>query len=75
MKIDWSGRSHNYSSADIRYLTNIIKNADPLTQGKYLKEFENVFSKYIGKKNVFAVSSAAGALEIIALLLNLKKKR
>ena len=73
MKIDWSGRSHNYSSADIRYLTNIIKNADPLTQGKYLKEFENVFSKYIGKKNVFAVSSAAGALEIIALLLNLKK--
>ena len=73
MKIDWSGRSHKYSSADIRYLTNINKNADPLTQGKYLKEFVKVFLKYIGKKNVFAVSSAAGALEIIALLLNLKK--
>ena len=52
MKIDWSGRSHKYSSADTRYLTNIIKNADQLTQGKYLKKFEKVFSSYIGKKNV-----------------------
>ena len=73
MKIDWSGRSHNYTSRDINYLTKIIKMADPLTQGKYLKRFESVFSKYIGKKNVFAVSSAAGALEIISLLLNFKK--
>ena len=73
MKINWSGRSHQYSNSDIRYLTNIIKNADPLTQGKYLKEFEKNFGKYLGKKNVFAVSSAASALEIIAILLKLKK--
>ena len=73
MTINWSGRSHNYSNKDINYLVNIIKTADPLTQGKYLKEFEYVFSKYIKKKNVFAVSSAGAALEIISLLLNLKK--
>ena len=73
MKINWSGRSHNYTNKDISYLTKIIKTADPLTQGKYLKKFEQVFSKYIKKKNVFAVSSAAGALEIISLLLKLKK--
>jgi dTDP-4-amino-4,6-dideoxygalactose transaminase len=73
MKIDWSGRSHSYSSKDINYLIDIIKTADPLTQGKYLREFEKIFAKYIGKKNVFAVSSAAAALEIISLLLNLKK--
>ena len=73
MKINWSGRSHNYTNKDISYLTKIIKTADPLTQGKYLKKFEHVFSKYIKKTNVFAVSSAAGALEIISLLLNLKK--
>ncbi len=71
--IIWSGRSHNYTSKDIKYLTNVIKFADPLTQGFYLKKFENQFSKYIGKKNTFAVSSAAAALEIIALLLDLKK--
>ena len=73
LKIDWSGRAHQYSNKDINYLTNIIKYADPLTQGKYLKEFEKNFSNYIKKKNVFAVSSAAAALEIIAILLNLRK--
>ena len=73
MKVNWSGRSHKYSNKDINYLVNIIKNADPLTQGKYLRKFEEVFAKYIGKKNVFAVSSAAAALEIISLLLKLKK--
>jgi len=73
MKINWSGRAHNYSKKDINYLVNIIKTADPLSQGKYLKKFEEVFGKYINKKNVFAVSSAAGALEIISSFLNLKK--
>jgi len=73
MKINWSGRSHNYTNKDINYLTKIIRTADPLTQGKYLKEFEHVFSKYIKEKNVFALSSAAAALEIISLLLRLKK--
>ena len=53
MKIDWSGRSHSYSNKDINYLTKIIKTADPLTQGKYLKKFEYVFSKYIKKKKCF----------------------
>ena len=73
MKINWSGRSHNYTSKDINYLTKIIKSADPLTQGKYLKYFEEIFSEYVKKKNVYAVSSAAAALEIVALLLNFKK--
>ena len=73
LKINWSGRSHNYSQKEINYLIKIIKYADPLTQGKFLLKFENDFSNYIKKKNVFAVSSAAAALEIIAALLNLKK--
>lgn len=73
MKIDWSGRPHKYNNQDIAYLANIIKYADPLTQGKYLKKFENNFSKYIKKKNTFAVSSAAAALEIISALLQIKK--
>ena len=47
MKINWSGRSHTYSNKDINYLTKIIKTADPLTQGKYLKEFEYIFSKLL----------------------------
>ncbi len=73
MKIDWSGRAHNFSNKDINYFIKIIKNADPLTQGLYLSKFEKDFSKFLGKKNVYAVSSAAAALEIIAILLRLKK--
>ena len=72
MKIPWSGRAHNYNKKDIKYLTNIIKYADPLTQGSYLKRFEKNFGSYIKKKNVFAVSSAAASLELIALLLDIK---
>ena len=48
MKISWSGRAHKFSNADIKYLVEIIKNADPMTQGSYLKKFEKNFSKFIG---------------------------
>ena len=50
MKINWSGRSHGYNKQDINYLVKIIKTADPLTQGKYLKKFEKDFSKWIRDK-------------------------
>jgi dTDP-4-amino-4,6-dideoxygalactose transaminase len=73
MKITWSGRSHDFDNKDIRYLVNVIKKADPLTQGKYLKKFEHNFGNYIKSKNVLAVSSAASALEMIASIINLKK--
>ena len=73
IKINWSGKAHNYSQRDINYLVNVIKTADPLTQGKFLNKFESDLSRYLKTKNIFAVSSAASALEIIALLINLKK--
>jgi perosamine synthetase len=73
IKINWSGRAHHYSQKDINYMVNVIKNADPLTQGKFLKKFEFDLSKYLKTKNIFVLSSAAAALEIIALLINFKK--
>ena len=73
MKINWSGRSHKYSKKDIDYFIKVIRYADPLTQGKYLRLFENNFAKYIKSPNVLAVSSAASALEMIASSLNLRK--
>ena len=72
-KIIWSGRSHNYNDNEVKYLTNVIKTADPLTNGKELSIFEKDLKKYLKVKNVFATSSAASSLEIISLLLNLKK--
>ena len=72
-KIIWSGRSHSYNSNEVKYLTKVIKTADPLTNGKELNIFEKGLKKYLKVKNIFATSSAASSLEIISLLLNLKK--
>ena len=72
-EINWSGRSHEYLKSEIRYLTNVIKKADPLTNGRELKIFEKKLREYLKVKNIFATSSAAASLEIISLLLNLKK--
>ena len=50
MKINWSGRSHNFSKADLGFLNKIIQSADPLTQGKYQKLFEKNFVKLLVRK-------------------------
>ena len=49
-----------------------MRNASPLTQGVYLKEFENKFADYLGIKYAFAVSSATAALEIAAQLCSIQ---
>lgn len=73
IKIGWSGRSHKYTEKEISILSNIIRNVDPLTGGKYLKLFENSLRNFLGKKNVFVTSSAASAIELIAMLCQIKK--
>lgn len=73
VKIEWSGRAHDFSGYELNILKKVIKFANPLTQGIHLKNFEIALTKYLKKKNIAVVSSAASALEIIAILLNLKK--
>ncbi len=72
-KIIWSGRSHNFLNSEIKFLSNVIRNADTLSNGKYLKLFENSLSRYLKCKNIYALSSAAAGLEIISILCDLKK--
>ena len=43
-------------------LTNVVVNHIPLTQNKYLLEFEEKFIKYTKCKFAFAVNSATSAL-------------
>ncbi len=72
LKIDWSGKSHNYSFSEKKYLTNVL-DSDVLTQGPQKEKFEKSLRSYLKVKNIFCTSSAASALEIISDLLNLKK--
>jgi perosamine synthetase len=70
-KIDFSGRAHDYTEEEIEVIVDVAKNADPLTQGNYLTKFEDSIKKYIGVEHAFGLTSAASALELIAVLSRL----
>ena len=38
-KIRFSGKSHDYTTEEIETVVSAMKDAEPYTQGKYLKEF------------------------------------
>ncbi len=74
-KIPWSGRAHDYTDEEIQFVIDVMRSADPLTQGKYLKQFEQHLSSYLGVSNnsIFAVNSATSGLELIAALTHLEE--
>lgn len=72
-KIDWSGRAFHYSEDEINVVVEVMKTADPLTQGPHLNRFESDFTRYIGVGNCFAVANCTNALDLIAILSGLKK--
>ncbi|EQA61329.1 DegT/DnrJ/EryC1/StrS aminotransferase family protein [Leptospira alexanderi] len=71
-KIKWSGRSIDYTQEEIDTVVEVMKTADPQTQGKYLQQFEIDFSNYLGGQPCFGVTNATHALELIADLVGLK---
>ena len=72
-KIDWVNRSLFFNNKELKYLNNFLKKSDNLTQSNELLKFENGLKGYLKTKNINVVNSAASSLEIIALLLKLKK--
>ncbi len=57
-----------------RYVNKCLSTGWISSEGKYVKEFEKKFSKYINKKYGVAVSSGTAALEVAMKSLNLKRK-
>lgn len=72
-KVPWSGVGLKYNEEEINTVVECMKNAEPLTQGKYQKEFEERFNKYVGSKASFAVTSCTAALELAAILSGLER--
>ena len=70
-RVDWSGRAIDYTDEEIETIVEVSKSADPLTQGAHLRTFENSIKKYLGAEHAFGVTSAASALELIAILSRL----
>lgn len=71
-KVKFSGRAHQYSQEEIDVVVEAMKTAEPLTQSRYMKEFEAAFEQYIGAKHCFATCNATSALELIAQLCQFK---
>ena len=67
-KIKFSGKSHNYTEEEIETVVQAMKDAEPYTQGKYLKKFEEKFCEYLGAPHAFVVNNATSALEMAAQL-------
>jgi len=67
-KIKFSGKSHNYTKEEIETVVQAMKDAEPYTQGRYQKEFEEKFCEYISTPHAFAVNNATSALEMAAQL-------
>jgi perosamine synthetase len=70
-RIDWSGRAIDYTNGEIETIVEVSKSADPLTQGGHLRTFESNIKEYLGVEHAFGVTSAASALELIAILSRL----
>ncbi len=71
-KISFSGVGVKYTQEEKEAVITAMENSETLTQGKYQNAFENAFSQYVNKKHCFATSCAATALELAAILLQLK---
>lgn len=72
-RVDWSGRAFNYSEEEISTVVNAMRNADPLTHGAYLRQFEEDFGRYNSTPHSFAVANCTNALDLAAILSGIKK--
>ena len=66
--IPFAGRAHGYLEVETEAVIEVMRNAKSLTQGEYLKRFQEKAGHYLGVDHVFAVSNATNALEIAAQL-------
>ncbi|MDR3361630.1 MAG: DegT/DnrJ/EryC1/StrS family aminotransferase [Desulfovibrio sp.] len=70
IKINFSGRSVRYTEEEIAVVVEAMRNADPLTQGKYMREFESRFARYqqVPEGTCFTTMNGCAALEMSAQL-------
>lgn len=68
IKVNFSGRALDYTEEEIDAVVTAMRTAETLTQGKYLREFEEKFCLFNGAKYAFAMNNGTSALETTAQL-------
>lgn len=73
-RIPFSGRSIRYTEEEVAVVAECMRSAVPLTQGRYLHEFEQKFASYQGVEegSCFAVCNGTCALELAAALCGIR---
>ena len=70
IKVNFSGRALKYTEEEIAVVADAMRNAETLTQGRHLQEFQKKFAAYQGlpEGSCFAVMNGVSALELSAQL-------
>lgn len=70
IRVPFSGRSIRYTEDEIATVVEAMRNAETLTQGAYMADFERKFAQYQGipHGSCFAVMNGCAALEMSAQL-------
>ncbi len=71
-KVNFPARMKPYTEEQMAVVMDVMRNAEIQTQGKYLRQFEIDFAKYLGVKHAFGVDNATNALHLSAILCRLK---
>lgn len=72
-KVPFSGVGAKYTEHEKQLVLAAMDSEITFTQGSELLNFEKKFSEFIGIKHSYATSSAAGALELTAMCLDLQE--
>jgi dTDP-4-amino-4,6-dideoxygalactose transaminase len=72
-RVDWPQRGHGYTEDEIAAVIDVMKTSGrPLTQGPNVQQFEQSFANYVGSDKAFATMSCAHALDIAAMLADVR---
>ena len=73
MQVNFSGRALDYTDEEIIAVTEAMRTADPLTQGRFQAAFQEAFCAFNGVPYAFAMMNGTAALEVAAQLCLLKE--
>lgn len=72
-RVDWPQRGHGFTEDEIAAVVGVMRAAgQPLTQGPNVRRFEQSFAEYVGAERAFATMSCAHALDIAAMLADVR---
>ena len=73
-KYNWPLMNNNINAGDKKALIKFIRSTDKFTQGKYVKKFEEKWSKWLGVKySTFVNSGASANFLSLKILKEIKK--